>query len=217
MGRKILLLIILLFALSSSAQYHNLGYGFGPSQLRGDITETGKLIDDLGLNLYVYYSYWLAEDERWQLSALLDLDYLNGKIIGANDGGFLFDAHSFLLSPMVGIRYYADEYLLDYVPEKYQDAYFAGIYFGPAIAFSDYTTPVQLNSTKYSEIPSISFAGKLLIGYRIYWNSHWALEVSGSAKYGANDRWDGYKGSTGVNDFLFQLSAGVSYSFYKPQ
>jgi hypothetical protein len=52
------------------------------------------------------------------------------------------------------------------------------------------------------------------LGYRIYINNNWAVEVDLNSRFGWNDYWDGYTGTTGVNDWIFQFRLGLMYSFY---
>ncbi len=214
--RLILCSLLLALSLPISAQYNTLGFGIGTSAFRGESTSPGSLIEEPGIHLYGYYSYWLPSDERFQIVGLLNLDYMRPQINGSGDGGMRYDAHSFVLSPLVGVRFYLDKWLLDYVPEKNQDAFFAGVYFGPAIYYSNYVTPSNIgNDNTYRDIPGISFNTMAQVGYRIFRNEFWSYEAQIGFQHGFNDRWDGNQGNTGVNDWIFQVGVGMSYSFYK--
>lgn len=215
--KTVKLLALMLFSIQAGAQYHSFGFGTGSSAFRGETTATGKIIEEPGLNLYVYYSYWLPSDERWQIIGMAHLDYIHGKrASAASDGGNSYDAHSYLVSTLGGIRYYADRDITEYVPEKYQGGVFAGLYVGPALAYSNYVTPSVIDplSDTYKTTPTLSFNALGEIGYRMFWNQHWAYEASLGLQSGFNDRWDGMKGNSGVPDFILQFSIGASYSFY---
>lgn len=208
---------LLLFSLQAGAQYHSFGFGAGTSAFRGETTKDNVLIEEPGINLYGYYSYWLADDERWQLVALAHLDYINGKReSNASDAPNSYDAHSLLVSPMAGIRFYADRDIMDYMPEKYQGGLFAGIYAGAAIAYTEYQTPAVIDSESlhFKTTPTLSFNSMLELGYRMFWNQFWAYEISCGIQHGFNDRWDGFKGNSDANDFVSHISIGATYSFY---
>lgn len=215
--RKVIFLgILVLGCCSLSAQYNSLGFGAGSSFFRGESTATGKVFEEPGVNLYGYYTYWLPKDERFQLTGYLNVDYNRPKIAGAGDGDAGYDAHSFVISPLVGMRFYFDKWLLDYVPEKNQDAIFVGVFMGPAIYYTKYNTPSNPTSGEnHRTTPGISFNAMIQAGYRIFRNEFWSYEFHLGFQHGFNDRWDGYKGSTGVNDWIFQAGVGMSYSFYQ--
>lgn len=215
--RSPLFLAAIMLAISADAQYHSLGLGLGSSAFRGETTAAGKLIEEPGLNLNTFYNYWLTEDERWQISSKLNFDYIHGQRLGtASDDLLEYDAHSFLLSLLAGMRFYADNNLRDYVPEKYQGAFFGGLYAGPVLAYSRYSLPARLdpNSDTFSAQPSLSLNLMAEVGYRLFINKFWAYELSIGLQGGGNDHWDGFKGSTGIPDFIVQTSFSLSYSFY---
>lgn len=208
---------LLLYGSQLAAQYHSFGFGAGSSAFRGETTKDRSLFEEAGINLYGYYSYWLADDERWQLVAQARLDYINGRREGlASDADYSYQANSFLLSPLAGIRFYADRDIRDYVPEKWQGGLFLGLYAGAAVAYSDYRIPQVIDpaSPHYKASPTITFNSMFEIGYRMFWNQFWAYEISLGLQHGFNDRWDGFKGNTTTNDFVTHISVGATYSFY---
>jgi len=211
--------LLLLLNLSLNAQYNSLGFGAGTSFFRGETTATGSILEEPGINLYGYYTYWLPADERFQITGMLDLDFNRPQIASPADGSELYEAYVLLISPLVGMRFYWDRWLLDYVPEKNQSALFLGLYLGPAIYLHDYQSPgaSARDVLHYTNGFGISFNSSAEIGYRIFRNSHWSYEISTGFKYGFNDAWDGLKGNTAVNDWLFHLKLGMSYSFYQWQ
>jgi hypothetical protein len=209
--------LLLLLSFHVSGQYNSLGFGLGSSAFRGETTAAGKIIEEPGLNLYGLYTYWLPDDERWQISTKIQVDWINGKRQGlASDGGLNYSSHSFLISTLVGMRFYLDNDIRDYVPEKNQGALFAGLYLGPALSYNQYRIPETINpiNEAYESNPVLSFNVMAEVGYRLFWNEFWAYEASIGFQNGANDRWDGLKGSTGVPDFIFYINLGLSYSFY---
>ncbi|MCR9153774.1 MAG: hypothetical protein NXI09_06670 [Bacteroidetes bacterium] len=212
-----ILALFVSLSLIANAQYNSLGIGAGSSFFRGETTATGALLEEPGLNLYGYYSYWLPADERFQLIAHLNFDFNNPKIQSTTDGGLSYEAHTFVLSPLFGLRFYLDKWLMDYVPEKNQDAFFAGVYIGPALSYADYQNPSMPNARPdlYNKGIQLSFNSMTEVGYRIFRNEFWSYEVKTGFQYGFYDGWDGYKGSSGINDWIFHLSLGMSYSFYK--
>lgn len=199
----------------SYAQYNSYGFGAGTSFFRGETTATSTLFQEPGVNLYAFYNYWLPQDQRFQASSSLIIDYNNPNIQQA-DLAQAYEAHCIMLSPMVGMRYYHDSYLSDYVPEKFQRAVFLGLHMGPTLYYVDYPGELysQSPSDAYQEGLGLSFTAMAELGYRIYINQFWSYEISTGFKYGFMDRWDGYRGSTGINDWLFHLNVGMSYSFY---
>lgn len=215
--RTHLILASLLMAFSAEAQYNTLGLAMGSSAFRGETTADGKLIEEPGLNLNTFYTYWLPADERWQITAKINFDYIRGKRqSSASDGSLSYDANSFLFSVLGGMRFYIDNDIRDYVPEKNQGAFFGGLYAGPILSYSNYITPTILNPAldTYSTQPTVSLNIMAELGYRLFINKFWAYELSLGLQGGGNDRWDGYKGNTGVPDFILQASFGLSYSFY---
>lgn len=211
-------LALLLISISSFAQYNSLGFGLGSSVFRGETSHPLKLIEEPGLNLYGLYSYWLPNDERWQISTKVHLDYINGKRQSlSSDGAETYNAHSFLLSTLFGMRFYLDNDIRDYVPEKNQGAFFVGLFAGPSLAYSKYITPSIIDPADdtYNLNPILSFNMMGEVGYRLFINEFWAYELSLGFQSGFNDRWDGIKGGTGIPDYIFQASFGLTYSFYQ--
>ncbi|WP_421753176.1 DUF3575 domain-containing protein [Croceimicrobium sp.] len=198
------------------AQYYSLGVNSGTSFFRGETTAEGQLLSEPGANIAVVYNKWIPRDERWQISSLLDINAMNSRVT-AQEGGSIpeLQAYSFIISPMLGLRYYFDRDLKDYVPEKYQDAFFIALYAGISLNKNQYQIPNDFNATNpfYSRDWGLSFSNMLQGGYRIFLNSHWSMEAQISFKYGTSDNWDAFHGTSNVNDWIFSTGIGASYAF----
>lgn len=210
--RYLFTLILLNFSLYS--QYNSTGYGLGAAQVRGETDAQDTWISNPGLAAYGYYNYWLPQDERFQLSFLVDINLLSSRKYG--DEGLQFEVHSTLYIPKIGLRFYLDDDLQSYEPDLFQDAFFMGIYGGACIYHHDYGTVVLLQEVDGEIHPDLGVSVILngLVGYRIYISRSNAIEFSFAGSYGFNDYWDGYKGNTGINDWHFQVNLGLMRSFY---
>lgn len=118
--RYLFTLILLNFSLYS--QYNSTGYGLGAAQVRGETDAQDTWISNPGLAAYGYYSYWLPQDERFQLSFLVDINLISSRKYG--DEGLQFEVHSTLYLPKIGLRFYLDDDLQSYEPDLFQDAFF---------------------------------------------------------------------------------------------
>jgi len=211
--RTLILGISILLTTNLSAQYFSYGYGMGSSTFRGETSSSRSIIESPGLNAYGFYSYWLPKDERWQITALVDLNLMSSQ--KSTTETVSYQAQTALVSTLLGMKYYFDSELPDYEPEKKQDAVFLGLFAGPSFFAHQYGSMVDVSDKEaFRSQLGISFTMMGQIGYRYYLNQWWAIETSLGGKYGWNDHWDGYKGITNNKDWLFQGNIGVLYSFY---
>ncbi len=203
--RTILMTCALLLSFGSFAQYYSYGYGAESAIYRGETDDPENWVNEPGFSAYVFYNYWLANHEQLQLSAMADVSIITGRKYNVN--GISFEAHSRHISPLLGIRYYFDQSLNNYEPEIYQDALFVGVYSGALFYQHNYGTIIKNQENAEETFPvtgsSLWLMGQL--GYRIYINNNWAVEVDLNSRFGWNDHWDGYTGTTGVNDWIFQF------------
>ncbi|QNR23785.1 DUF3575 domain-containing protein [Croceimicrobium hydrocarbonivorans] len=197
------------------AQYYSLGVNSGASFFRGETTAEGQLLSEPGIHLAAVYNKWIPLDERWQISGILDINAMNSRIKTGEGSLPELQAYSFILSPMVGIRYYFDRDLKDYVPEKYQDAFFLALYAGISMNKNQYQIPNEFTTENpyYSSDWGLSFSNMIQGGYRIFLNSHWSVEAQASLKYGTSDNWDAFNGTTNLKDWIFTTGLGLSYAF----
>lgn len=211
-------LLFCAFTSSVLGQSQSFGFGLGAAAIRGDAWDEGEyLIDELGINLYGYHSFWWDKFSGVQFIGHVrynDLRVLFDTEPPDTSALIHFEARSYHLGLSFGIRYYLDPDLNKYSPSAGQGSFFGGARAGVEI-FGSKVEQVQIDQLpgkQFSEETFVSPNAGVELGYRLFITQSWSVETSFDLIYGFSDYWDGLSGPTGVKDWLASGSVGFSIS-----